>query len=120
MSVPAFASLNEESCPVPEDVFQQVHGAEPPNAVAIAASLPEDQRASLAVFCYRKRHLHELGLMIASTCDCPSLIEAAGAGGRTIFEQSRDPQATLAKERRPQSHAGPKPVTLAARVQEEF
>ena len=62
MTFPALASLNEDECPVPEALFRQVRGAEPPNAAMIASTLPQAQRARLAVFCYRKRHLHELGL----------------------------------------------------------
>jgi hypothetical protein len=116
MTFPAFASLNEEECPVPEAVFRQVRGAEPPHALMIAGTLPQAQRARLAVFCYRKRHLHELGLMIASTCDCASLVGAAGTGGRVIFEQSRDPAKTLAQERRPTGHSGSRTITLASGV----
>ena len=113
MALPLESSLNEDTGPISESLFKQIKGAPTPNAVEIAATLPEAQRAQLAVFCYRKRHLHELGLKIASTCDLNSLLQAAGTGGEVIFKQSRDPEATLAKEAMPHSHASPKPVTLA-------
>lgn len=122
MALPLETNLNEDTGPVSEEVFQELTGTSPPNAVEIAALLPEAQRAALAVFCYRKRHLHALGLMIASTCSCGELVEAAGTGGEVIFKQSRDPEATLAKENLPSSHAAPKPITLAncAQVSLEF
>ncbi len=118
MVFPASASYEDELCPVPEEIFSEVAGGTPPNAVEVANALPEAQRAHLAVFCYRKRHLHELGLMIASTCSCNALMEVAGVGGRIIFEQSREPEATLSKERQSQSRLGPKPVTLATSVED--
>ncbi|MGI9412975.1 MAG: hypothetical protein ACR2PM_04865 [Hyphomicrobiales bacterium] len=115
----AWTALNEEPCPVSEDVFGKFRGTETPDAVEIAKSLPEAQRAQLAVFCYRKRHLHALGLHIAATCDLGALTKAAGPGGEVIFKQSRDPEETLEQERRSQSSSGPKPITLAAGVQDE-
>ena len=113
MAVPVHAYLNEDTGPVSESLFREISGSDTPNAVEIASALPEAQRAQLAVFCYRKRHLHELGLKIASTCSCNALVQAAGTGGQVIFDQSRDPDATLAKENLPPSHASPKPITLA-------
>lgn len=113
MALPLESNLNEDTGPVSEEVIEELKEASPPNAAAIASNLPEGQRAALAVFCYRKRHLHALGLTIASTCSNAALVEAAGTGGEVIFKQSRDPEATLAKERLPASHAAPKPITLA-------
>lgn len=115
----AWSALNEEACPVPEDVLGEFQGSETPDAVEVAKSLPEVQRAQLAVFCYRKRHLHALGLFIASTCELNALLKAAGPGGEVIFKQSRDPEQTLEQERKSQSHSGPKPITLAAGVQDQ-
>jgi len=111
MSLPLETSLNEDTGPIPESLFKELSRASAPNAVEIAAGLPEDQRARLAVFCYRKRHLHPLGLRIASTCSLDALLRAAGTGGEVIFNQSRDPDATLAKESLPHAHTAPKPVT---------
>ena len=115
----AWSALNEEACPVPEDVLGKFQGSETPDAVEVAKSLPEAQRAQLAVFCYRKRHLHALGLFIAATCELNALLKAAGPGGEVIFKQSRDPEQTLEQERKSQSHSGPKPITLAAGVQDQ-
>jgi hypothetical protein len=59
---------------------------------AMVGHLPERQRAELALFCYSRAHLHQIGVVIAATCDLPSLVQAAPstAAGHGIFEQSRN------------------------------
>jgi len=106
--------LNDEHCPVSDDVFGRLRQASPPDAVGIARSLPSSQRAHLAVFCYRRRHLHELGLLIASTCERSELaIAAPGAPGMVIYDRSRDPRKFRAPEMGLQADQGPKPISLA-------
>jgi hypothetical protein len=107
--------LNDEHCPVSDDVFGRLRQASPPDAVGIARSLPSLQRAQLAVFCYRRRHLHELGLVIASTCERSELATAApGAPGMVIYDQSRDSKKLLAVELGALADQGPKPISLAS------
>ena len=65
------------------------------------------------MFCYNKRHLHALGLMIASTCERNILVEAGGRVGDTVFRQSRDPNKSLAAELQPPGYRAPKPISLA-------
>ena len=113
MAFPSSARLNEAPCPVTDPLFGQLLRAAPPEAVEIAKALPEPQRARLAAFCYNKRHLHVLGLMIASPCDRDALIAAGGSAGHVIFQQSRDPDKTLAAESQPSGSRPPKPVSLA-------
>lgn len=50
----------------------------------------------LALFCYRRAHLHALSLSIASTCDEVDLIEAGGRPGAALYELSRQPDAPVA------------------------
>ena len=108
--------LNEEQCPVPEDVLGQMHSSDPVDAAEVASRLPEPQRAQLAAFCYERRHLHHLGLIIASTCGLFALRKAFGLAGEVVFRQSRKPDDTIAEERRNTNHSTPKPVTLATFV----
>jgi len=58
----------------------------------IVEALSERQRAELALFCYSRAHLHQIGVAIAATCDLSALIQAAPstAAGHGIFEQSRN------------------------------
>jgi hypothetical protein len=49
------------------------------------------ERANLAMFCYHKAHLHQVGRAIAATCDEDTLIMAWGTTlGSAIFQQSRE------------------------------
>ncbi len=108
--------LNEEQCPIPENILGQMHGSNPSEAAEVAAHLPEPQRAQLAAFCYERRHLHHLGLMIASTCSRFALRKAFGLAGDVVFKQSRKPDDTIAEERRNAHQLAPKPITLASFV----
>ncbi len=104
-------TLNETSIPIPENLFGQLANAEPVDAVKIASELPLDNRARLAAFCYSRRHLNHLGLLIASTCDRMALRRAMGTAGDVVFKQSRDVEKTIAAERG--RNDGSSKVTLA-------
>ena len=58
--------------------------------------MPLENRARLAAFCYGRRHLNHLGLLIASTCDKMVLRRAMGPAGDVVFAQSRDVEKTMA------------------------
>ncbi|MEN0040303.1 MAG: hypothetical protein AAF764_03095 [Pseudomonadota bacterium] len=103
-------SLNEATAPIPQDLFGQLASAEPKDAVAIAAELPLENRARLAAFCYARRHLNHLGLLIASTCDRMALRRAMGSAGDIVFQQSRDVEKTMVADR---SRRQGKGITLA-------
>ena len=61
-----------------------------PNAASTARfRLPEERRATLAVFCYSRSHLYDVALAIAATCDERTLVLAGGRPGTFLFEQSR-------------------------------
>ena len=93
-------SLNEAAIPIPENLFGQLTQAEPKDAVEIARQLPLENRARLAAFCYGKRHLNHLGLLLAATCDRMALRRAMGNAGDIVFQQSRDVEKTLGEEKR--------------------
>ncbi|MGI9571112.1 MAG: hypothetical protein ACR2PH_15570 [Desulfobulbia bacterium] len=111
----AHAKLNEDSCPVSDDILGRLHQYPLPQAADIVKDIPESQRARLAAFCYNRRHLHKLGLFIASTCSAPALDAVAGSVGTIIYQQSRsiDLEGEL-------NHmglrTGTKPVSLAHRL----
>ena len=92
-------SLNETSVPIPEKLFSQLAQAEPAAAAEIAKELPLQNRARLAAFCYARRHLNHLGLLIASTCDLMTLKRTMGTAGEVVYRQSRDVEKTIAAER---------------------
>lgn len=93
-------SLNEKLVPVSENLFNEIVHAEPTDAVEIARKLPVENRARLAKFCYQRRHLNKLALLIASTCDRMVLRRAFGTAGDIIFQQSRNVESTLAEKQK--------------------
>ena len=104
-------SLNEASCPAPKALVTKLFSAKPKDAAAIARELPEANRAQLAAFCYGRKHLNHLGLLIASTCELPHLRRAFGTAATVVYTQSRDVEATIAEG---EKHAGvSKGITLA-------
>ena len=79
-------------------------------------SLAPDVRASLALFCYRRSHLHSMGLAIAASCDEDNLVWAGGSVGAFIFTCSREaaPQKVLSPR------ADRRKITLATGVLRVF
>ena len=110
--MPAAHSLNEASIPVPENLFGRLASAEPKDAVEIARALPLENRARLAAFCYGKRHLNHLGLLLAATCDRMSLRRAMGNAGDVVFMQSRDVEKTLSEGK--EARSAQTKITLAS------
>ena len=106
-------SLNEDECPISEEVLGKMHESNPAEAALVASDLPEAQRAQLAAFCYERRHLHHLGLIIASSCGIYHLRKAFGSAGNVVFRQSRRPEETIAEERRNAHQHISRPVSLA-------
>ena len=109
-------SLNETAIPVPENIFGQIAHADPVDAIEIAKKLPLDNRARLAAFCYERRHLNHLGLLIASTCDWMTLRRAMGTAGDVVYKQSRDVETTLAAARGGRTDASKITLATAANV----
>jgi hypothetical protein len=86
----------DDVCPVPESLFGQLYRSHPQGLPELVATIPSRTRAMLALFCYRRAHLHALSLTIASTCDEIDLIDAGGRPGAALFELSRQPEAPVA------------------------
>jgi hypothetical protein len=87
---------SDDVCPIPESLFGQLYRSHPQGLRELVATIPSGTRAMLALFCYRRAHLHTLSLAIASTCDEIELIEAGGRPGAALFELSRQPEAPVA------------------------
>jgi hypothetical protein len=56
----------------------------------LVATVVPDIRASLALFCYRRSHLHDLGLAIAASCDESDLVRNGAVIGEILFARSRE------------------------------
>src|SRR5215468_3905894 len=76
---------------VPEELVGRLYRLGESAVLDLLAGLSPTERANLAMFCYRKAHLHRTGLAIAATCDRDTLIQAWGTGlGQAIFLQSHE------------------------------
>jgi hypothetical protein len=82
--------LEDDDIYISEELIGRLHGANENTVLELVAAFQADRRASLAVHCYRKSHLRQTGLTIASTCDLSALVQVCGPlRGNAIFAQSR-------------------------------
>ncbi len=76
---------------VPEDLIGRLYRATESSVFEMLPDLTVQDRAYLAMFCYRKSHLHRIGLAIAATCDESVLVQTWGTAlGQTLYAQSRE------------------------------
>ena len=95
---------------VPDELIGRLYRATESSVCELLPDLTAQDRAYLAMFCYRKSHLRRIGLAIAATCDEGDLVQAWGTAlGQTLYAQSREPPKP---QRAPGQHR-PK-VTLAS------
>jgi hypothetical protein len=71
---------NEAGCPVSDAIISRLYRADDVDIRAIASELPEATRAELALFCYARAHLRNIGRQIAEACDRETLIRAGNLG----------------------------------------
>jgi hypothetical protein len=82
--------LQDDDIHISEEVIGRLHGATDNAVLELVAAFQANRRASLAMHCYRKSHLRQTGLTIASTCDLSTLVHVCGPlRGQAIFAQSR-------------------------------
>jgi len=85
-----FEDWSDESR-VPEELVGRLQRASEKSVLELIATFSPQQRAWLAVFCYRRAHFHDLGLTIAASCEQSTLIQVLGtAMGTVLHAQSRE------------------------------
>jgi hypothetical protein len=112
----ARSEFADDVCPVRDELLGELHRANDLFIPGFVYGLAPDVRASLALFCYRRAHLHSMGLAIAASCDEDSLVWAGGNVGAFIFACSREapPQKVLSLR------ADRRKITLATGVLRVF
>jgi hypothetical protein len=106
----------DDVCPVRDELLGELCRANDVFVPGFVYTLAPDIRALLALFCYRRSHLHSIGLGIAASCDIDSLVWAGGSVGAFIFTCSRE-----ASPREVQSaRADRRKITLATGVLRVF
>jgi len=107
--------LADDVCPIRDELLGELYRANDLFVPGFVHTLAPDIRASLALFCYRRSHLHSIGLAIAACCDKDSLVSAGGSVGAFVFACSR------ASPREVQSaRADRRKITLATGVLRMF
>lgn len=100
----------DDDMAVPDELIGRLHRATATTLLDLLDKFSVQERANLAMFCYRKAHLRRTGLAIAATCGLPALVRQWGTVlGHAIFIQSREGSFEADPVRLPQK---PK-ITLA-------
>ena len=108
--------IADDVCPVHDELLGELYRANDLFVPGFVSTLGPDIRALLALFCYRRRHLHSMGLAIAASCDEDNLVRAGGSVGAFLFTSSREvsPKAVLS------SRVNRRKITLATGVLRMF
>ena len=108
-------AFDGDSCPVRDELLGEMYRASEHGLPQLVESVSSDVRAMLALFCYRRSHLHSLAVAIAGSCSERDLIQAGGRVGSTLYALSRGPAAQATP-----SSSGRKPITLSTKPLSTF
>jgi len=111
-------AYDNDSCPVRDELLGEMYRASEHGLSALVESVSSDVRAMLALFCYRRSHLHALALAIASSCTERELVHFGGRVGQTLYALSREAPANRASVS--SSYNGRKPITLSTKPLSTF
>ena len=90
-------AYDNDFCPVRDELLGEMYRASESGLAKLVESVSSDVRAMLALFCYRRSHLHSLALAIAASCSQRDLIQIGGRVGSTLYGLSREaPAARMA------------------------
>ena len=94
-------AFENDFCPVREELLGEMYRANENGLPQLVESVSSDVRAMLALFCYRRSHLHSLALAIAASCSERELIQLGGRVGSTLYALSREAPARAPRHHRP-------------------
>jgi hypothetical protein len=110
-------AFENDFCPVRDELLGEMYRANTNGLPVLVESVSSEVRAMLALFCYRRSHLHSLALSIAASCSERELVELGGRVGSTLYALSRTPAARSV----PSSASGNrKPITLSTKPLSTF
>ncbi|WP_213773349.1 hypothetical protein [Bradyrhizobium sp. dw_78] len=109
-------AFENDFCPVRDELLGEMYRANEHSLSRLVAGVSSEVRAMLALFCYRRSHLHSLALSVAASCSERELIEAGGRAGSALYALSRGP----ARRAAPSSDGHRKPITLSTKPLSTF
>ena len=106
-------AYDSDTCPVRDELLGEMYRASEHGLPMLVESVSPQVRAMLALFCYRRSHLHSLALSIAASCSERDLVHIGGRVGSTLYALSREAPASRAAPS--PSYNGRKPITLSTK-----
>jgi hypothetical protein len=111
-------AYDSDSCPVRDELLGEMYRASEHGLPMLVESVSPQVRAMLALFCYRRSHLHSLALSIAASCNERDLVNIGGRVGSTLYALSREaPTSRVAPST---SYGSRKPITLSTKPLSTF
>jgi hypothetical protein len=110
-------AFENDFCPVRDELLGEMYRANENGLPRLVESVSAEVRAMLALFCYRRSHLHSLALSIAASCSERDLIQLGGRVGSTLYALSREPAARAAPS---SAYGHRKPITLSTKPLSTF
>jgi hypothetical protein len=110
-------AFENDFCPVRDELLGQMYRANANGLTQLVESVSSEVRAMLALFCYRRSHLHSLAVSIAASCSERELIQLGGRVGSALYALSREPAARAAPS---SSYGHRKPITLSTKPLSTF
>jgi hypothetical protein len=89
------SASDNDPCPVTDDKLGELYRASKDGLPLLITTVSPDVRAALALYCYRRAHLNEIGLAVASTCEERDLVVWGGTAGAALFARSREAASTV-------------------------
>ena len=116
--IPSRDAYDSDTCPVRDELLGEMYRASEHGLPMLVESVSPQVRAMLALFCYRRSHLHSLALSIAASCGERDLVNIGGRVGSTLYALSREAPASRAAPST--SYGGRKPITLSTKPLSTF
>jgi hypothetical protein len=110
-------AFENDFCPVRDELLGEMYRANENGLPRLVESVSAEVRAMLALFCYRRSHLHSLALSIAASCSERDLIQLGGRVGSALYALSREPVARSAPS---SAYGHRKPITLSTKPLSTF
>ena len=112
-------AFENDFCPVRDELLGEMYRANENGLPQLVESVSADVRAMLALFCYKRSHLHSLALAIAASCNERDLIQLGGRVGSTLYALSRETTPTT-RTAPSSSYGNRKPITLSTKPLSSF
>ncbi|MGH6704815.1 MAG: hypothetical protein ACREC2_06970 [Bradyrhizobium sp.] len=109
-------AFENDFCPVRDELLGEMYRANENGLARLVESISSEVRAMLALFCYRRSHLHSLALSVAASCSERELIQLGGRVGSALYALSREPAARVVAS----SFGHRKPITLSTKPLSTF